>query len=173
MLTTLGNVKQWLNLTTPDDDALLTRLIEAASAFVEGWVGRTLRLQTYSEERTGSGQHRLLLAHYPPCELYAVTVAGQHLPPGEVFTQGRWLNRRSGVFARGCPVQLRYSAGYASIPPDIEQAVIDLVALRYRERDRIGHQSKSLAGETVTFFIGELSPAARAVLIRYRDVVPL
>lgn len=173
MLTTLGNIKQWLNVIGDQDDELLVRLATAASAFVEGWIGRSLLLHEHEEQRQGHGGHALTLAHYPPRTLLAIRIDGQAVPVTACRLHGRQLIRDDGVFPRGSRLQLHYEAGFAQVPPDIEQAVIDLVALRYRERDRIGHQSKSLAGETVTFFIGELSPAARAALIRYRDVVPL
>ena len=42
-------------------------------------------------------------------------------------------------FCRGAQnVVVEYTAGYATAPPDIAQACIELVALRYRERTRIG-----------------------------------
>jgi hypothetical protein len=51
--------------------------------------------------------------------------------------------------------------------------VNELVALRYRERDRIGHRSKSLAGERVTFVTAALPESARAMLAPWQQVAPL
>lgn len=173
MLTSLTQLKRWLNVGVDEDDELLSRLGAAASTYVENWIGRQLLHHEHREQRLGHGSHALLLAHYPPQALLAISIDGQQQPVAGFCFQGRQLLRIQGVFARGSRIELHYEAGYTQVPADLEQAVIDLVALRYRERDRIGHQSKSLAGETVTFFIGELSPAARSTLIHYRDVVPL
>ena len=54
-LTTLANVKGWLGVTATTDDALLSRLISAASDYVQTWLNRTIATQTYSETRDGSG----------------------------------------------------------------------------------------------------------------------
>lgn len=63
---------------------------------------------------------------------------------------------------------------YSYIPPDVEQAVWELVGERYRAQDRIGVNSKSLGGqETVSFDIRSMSPYIRELLNPYRRVVPV
>ena len=56
-LTTLDNVKAWFSppLTTTTDDTLLTRLVTAASQFIQTWLGRTIAETSYSETRNGQG----------------------------------------------------------------------------------------------------------------------
>lgn len=62
---------------------------------------------------------------------------------------------------------------YSYVPPDVEQAVWELVGLRYNEKSRIGVQSKSLAGqETVSFWMGTMTNAIQSALGPYRRVVP-
>lgn len=181
MLTTLTNVKTWLGLLQNNDsDALLTRLIAAASAFIESWCGRSFAVQNYSELRSGTGNDMLMFGAWPVTAVASVTVDGRPIPAASDFHSPGYRFDDNAVvlqgylFTRGRRnVALAYTAGYAAIPAEIEQACIDLVALRFKERDRIGHQSKSLAGETVTFFIGELSPSARAALAQYKKVVPI
>lgn len=180
MLTTLPNVKAWLNLTTSDSDELLTRLIVAASTFIESWCNRSFGVQEYTEHRNGTGSDMLMFGAWPVTAVTSVTVNGRAIHAAADFdTPGYRFYDLSVVlqgyqFVRGRRnVTLTYTAGYAAIPPDLEQACIETVALRFKERDRIGHQSKSLAGETVTFFIGELSHSARAVLSQYKKVVPI
>ncbi|MFK7088680.1 head-tail connector protein [Chromobacterium violaceum] len=180
MLTTLSNVKAWLNLPGAENDALLTRLIDAASAFIESWCGRRFAVQAYTEHRDGTGKDMLMFGAWPVTAVASVVIDGQPIPPAADFAASGYrfdelaLVLQGYRFARGRRnVAISYTAGYAQIPADIEQACIDLVALRFKERDRIGHQSKSLAGETVTFYLGELSPAARAALAQYKKVVPI
>lgn len=179
-LTTLANVKSWLGLTSSTDDALLSRLITAASAYIEQWTNRHFLSQQFSEVRDGTGGQVLMFADYPVTAVTSVSVNGQSISPSPSFGQsgysftatalrltGRWFDQGLGN------VQLTYTAGYASVPPEIEQACIELVALRYKERDRIGHQSKSLAGETVTFMIKDFPDSVRTILGNWRKVVPL
>jgi hypothetical protein len=64
-LTTLANVKGWLGVTATTDDALLTRLISAASDYVQKWLNRTIAVQPYTETRDGTGGYVLPLSNYP------------------------------------------------------------------------------------------------------------
>lgn len=181
LLTTLENAKAWLLLPSspaPDDPQLL-RLISAASAFIESWLSRSLGTQSYREWRDGTGRELLVFGNGPVQSVQLVRVNGKDIPPASSPTgYGYRFDRnvlllQGELFARGRRnIELQYTAGYDTVPADLEQACLECVALRYRERERIGHQSKSLAGETVSFFLGELSPTARAVLQQYRKVVP-
>jgi hypothetical protein len=65
-------------------------------------------------------------------------------------------------------------AGYSTTPPEVAQACIELVALRYRERTRIGEVSRSLGGaETVAYAQKDMSDATKTLLQRYRLVAPI
>lgn len=62
---------------------------------------------------------------------------------------------------------------YSYVPQDVEQACWELVGLRYREKDRIGVQTKSLGGqETVSYFKGNMPPDVQATLQNYMRVTP-
>ena len=63
---------------------------------------------------------------------------------------------------------------YSFVPPDVEQAVWELVGERYRAQDRIGLNSKTLGGqETVSYDIRSMSPYIRELLNPYKRVVPV
>lgn len=179
-LTTLKNVKAWLGIQTADDDAMLSRLISSASEFIQTWLNRSFASQSYTEVRNGTGGSRLLFADFPVTVVSSVVVDGRPIPaspsfgePGYRFTDIS-LILTGYVFTQGFGnVQIGYTAGFASVPLEIEQACIELISLRYRERDRIGHQSKSLAGETVTFFIKDMPHSVQTILNNYRKMVPL
>ena len=70
-----------------------------------------------------------------------------------------------------------YTAGYAATPPEIAQACIELVCLRYKERDRIGQVSKNLAGEVVAFsqkdMPADVADVARSVPPEFRAMIAL
>lgn len=63
---------------------------------------------------------------------------------------------------------------YSFVPPDVEQAVWELVGERYKAKDRIGVNSKALGGqETVSFDIRSMNPYIRELLNPYKRVVPV
>ena len=181
-LTTLANVKAWMALPpeNTDDDALLNRLVKSASEFIQTWLNRSFASQDYNEARDGTGGARMMFADYPVTAVSSVVVDGLAIPasPDEI-QPGYYFDKTSimlagYVFGRGMNnVKMTYTAGYAATPPEIEQACIEMISLRYKERDRIGHQSKSLAGETVTFFIKDMPDSVRTILNNYRKVAPV
>jgi len=180
-LTTLANVKAWFAppLTATADDALLARLVTAASQFIQIWLGRTIAATAYAETRNGLGGTRLFLRNRPVLSVASLTVDGVAIAPASGPGQAGYLFDDSSVylaghaFSRGQQnVTVAYSAGYAATPPELEQACIALVALRYKERDRIGQVSKNLAGEVVSFAQKDMPADVQTLLDQYRSVVP-
>src|SRR5262245_52708990 len=85
-LTTLADVKAWLNTTGTfgtTDDALLTRLITAAGVFVKNWLSRDIVVTNYTELRDGLGwpSSTFSFANFPVTAVCAVNVAGVNIPP--------------------------------------------------------------------------------------------
>lgn len=63
---------------------------------------------------------------------------------------------------------------YSYVPPDVEQACWELVGLRFKEKDRIGIQSKSLGGqETISYFKGNMPADVVSILSQYMRVAPV
>lgn len=113
-LITLDELKSYLSLTRDADDAFLTLLIQAASAFLLGE-----------------------------------------------------MNRREGL-----DHDYNYTKGLLGIPDDIRFACLELAALRYKEKSRLGEVSKDLGGQTVAYSQKDLSEFGRAVVTRYKRVTP-
>jgi len=176
-LTTLGNVKGWLSppLTSTGDDILLTRLVTAASQFIQTWLNRAIAAQSYVETRDGDGGQRLVLGNAPVISVASLTIDGLPVPPapdsvsrGYVFSP-TLLYLQGWMFTPGFQnIVVSYVAGYAATPPELEQACIELVALRYKERDRIGQVSKNLAGDVVAFAQKDMPADVQTVLNQYR-----
>lgn len=157
-LTTLAAAKGWLNVTGTSDDTLLTRLISGVSAAAQQRMGRIIASASYTDTRNGTGKSVMGFPTQPATAVSSVLVDGVAIParsaPGASgYTFDVQLLRLIGYsFTKGVQnVVLAYTAGYATTPLDLEQAVIEIVAHKYRERDRIGQTSKILAGETVNF----------------------
>ena len=190
-LTTLADVKAWLqtgaNPFPATEDALLARLIAAASEFIQSWLGRPVASADWLEIRDGTGGQLLAFANIPVTAVLALSIDGIAIPPapppedmgatgfgaGYTFTPTE-LALRGYVFTRRPQnTAVTYTAGYTTTPPDIAQACIELVAQHYRERTRIGEVSKALGGgETVTFSQKDMSDPVKTLLSQYRSVAP-
>jgi hypothetical protein len=92
----------------------------------------------------------------------------------------------TSVILRGTPFQrgianviIEYTAGYDPIPGDIQQACIEMVVRKYRERMRIGETSRSLGGaetvaySTVMFSRRDMGTDIEALLWQYRQDAPI
>jgi len=60
---------------------------------------------------------------------------------------------------------------YYYVPSPVEQALIEMVGLDLQQRSNIGINSKSLAGETVTYGTHAMTPSAQELLQPYRRLV--
>jgi uncharacterized phiE125 gp8 family phage protein len=181
-LTSVENVKEWLGLDQNTDDLLLSRLVSGVSAWVEQYIGRAITAANYDEYYTCRGESIIPLRHYPVTAITSVTVDGAALAASTGYgisgyaVDGSLLVYQGGAFSTPGNtyfrnVRVQYTAGHTTIPKDLEQAVIHLVALRYRERDRIGQKSKILAGETVYFSVFDLPPDVKSILDNYKDLL--
>jgi len=184
-LTTLADVKAWLqigqNAFPATDDALLTRLITAASQFIQTWLNRQIAEANYLELRDGTGGHRLQFGTFPVSNVLSLTIDDQMIPAaqsswdaGYTFSPTQLAVRGYTFTRRPQNVSMTYTAGYAATPPEIAQACIELVALRYRERTRIGEVSKALGGgETVAYSQKDMSDATKTLIQQYRVIAPV
>lgn len=182
-LTTLANVKAYLktgdNDLSSDDDALLSRLISSASQFIESWLSRTIPSADYIETRPCLGNSKFVFGNYPVTAVASVTVDLTAIPPapsviagGYLFTPSM-LTIQGYLVPRGSLLTVQYTAGYSAIPPDIEQACIELVVYRYKERDRMGVTTTNMNGvQTASYRVSDMLPETKTLLMQYRNVVP-
>ena len=132
---------------------------------------------------------------YPITAFSSLNIDGRNIPAsvngsfGYIFVpNGRMLILKGCSFSRGDRnVVMSYTAGYgdagglAPWPDDLKMALLMYVTTRFKERDRLGVGSKSLAGESITFTDGPsgtssssggIPSAARDVLFNYLNVLP-
>jgi len=181
-LTTLAAAKQWLGVTSSDGDQLLARLISASSDYIQTWLNRTFAVAAYTEVRSGVGGDGMAVKAYPIVAVTSVTIDGLSIPACTGQTDFGYVvnDPRTMIFLRGyrynrgrANVGLSYTAGFTTIPNEIEQACIELVGLRFRDRDRIGVTSKGMAGESISFSQKDFSDAIQTTLTNYKKVVML
>jgi uncharacterized phiE125 gp8 family phage protein len=178
-LTTLASVKAYIGISGSADDALIGRLITAYSGAVQRLLNRCILSSPIEIWRDGRGGQAMTLPDYPVTEIFLLEIDGQPIPAqagigqaGYRFTDTKIILDGYRFTAGSGNVHVDFTAGYDVVPADIEQAVNELVALRYKERDRIGHRSKSLAGETVSFITAAMPDSVKAVLAPYAQMVP-
>lgn len=256
-LTTLAEVKSWLNISTSGDDVILSRLISSTSQYIQSWLNRQFTVASGTEVYNGVGTQQLALRNYPVVSVSAVVVDGISIPQssdgvrsgfvydskmvyliGYQFTRASqnikvtytwgyqqnnelaaipavpyqisaaslslpWNKDVSVAFASdgavltsvsGIPTTGQYAVSYinnapvytfaaadtgkavlityAYTPYEIEQACIELLSIRYRERTRIGENSKNIGGETVSFNVKDMPDSVKTILNNYRRVVP-
>lgn len=168
-LASAEELKVFLSITHSEDDLALYQAAVAGSRWFENQIGRTVRAADYVELQDGTGG-RLIVPSNPPLISVAtngVTVNGTTFPLSTgygvagYYLNGSVIRLRDLFVSQGYGnVAIQYRGGYESVPDDIRQAVLEVSAIMYRERDRIGIQSKTLGGEPVSFYY---APPARVV----------
>lgn len=182
-LTTLANLKAYAPGLDPAAaggdttfDELLGRLITAVSDQFRAEAGTNPKQTSYVETRNGHGQAGMTLLNFPVISVSSVKVDGATIPARVAVTDSGWVLGPGGRlelvgyrFTEGVAnVEVTYSAGYATIPGDIEQAVVKMVALQFADRKRIGVASSSQAGISTSFGDGPVLAYWRAVVDSYR-----
>ena len=140
---TLAQVKQYLGITGTSEDALLTRLIDAASAAIDRYTGR--RFTGSTATRTILREHIVRDVFFLPDDLRAltqvVTDQGDVLLPAD-FVPFYPPVRVLRVKATAQDWSIEYTAdvtgqwGFTAAPPDdIVQVCVRLASWMYRSKD--------------------------------------
>ena len=168
------------------DDVLLARVISSVSESIRSYTQAKFSVDTYAEVRSGVGYGQMVLSPRitPIASVTALTIDGKTIPAvtgnipstamnGYLYTADH-ISLFGYEFTRGRDnILLTYDAGYSAVPDDIVQAAVEWTCFKYREKDRIGHSSKSLAGETVSFIVDDAPKSVLKAMNRYRKVIPV
>lgn len=169
MFTNLANVKAYKDITEPNHDEELERLIPVVQTFIEGYCGRTLEQQAgivdyYS---TMPGQITLLLRRAPvtvltslyddPLRAYG---AATLIPTTDYVLTNAGAGIVTFIRPRVCGgvsnIKATYTGGYAAGAPELalfEQAAIELIWLARDKGEHalLGLSAKSVADSSMTF----------------------
>lgn len=178
-LTTVATFKAWASISSVSDDALLGLVITRLSAAINNHLNRALLSASYSEVYDGRGGQVLMLRNRPVTAVASLSIDGITIPAattrpivGYAFDATALYLSEGYAFARGLRnVAVTYTAGYATTPPDVEQAILEWLNVIYRERDRVGLVSKALAGETTAFDVGAMPKRVQQYLVPFKSVV--
>ncbi|MEO0166754.1 MAG: head-tail connector protein [candidate division WOR-3 bacterium] len=185
-LTTVANLKRYLDIEDNSHDSLLEELINRATLVIESLCNRKFKnlnsngeLQTVTEYHDG-GTSSIRLKYYPVSEIVAV-----YEDPGREFGADTLLDsseytvdEESGIlkfdagnFIRGNKtIKVVYKGGYTTSPYDLEQVCIELAGILFKSTDTLGTSSKSFADGSAAFYENRLSLISREVIERYRRI---
>ena len=178
-LTTLATVRGYLPTIDPTDiqfDDLLTRLITAVSTQFTTDSGRVLASATATETYSGLGGQRLTPKRWPITAVTSVYIDGELVPERPAVGEAGWvIDEETSLCFDGYwltqglqNVELTYTAGYTVIPADVEQACIKMVCLQFSDRNRIGQNSRAIAGDSVNYADAPVLAYWRSVVDAYR-----
>lgn len=187
-LTTLAYVKAYLELTVSTYDTLLTSLITAASYSILSYCHRnSFKVNSYSEYIDGAGDYTIDLGNVPVISITTITLEANEAVPEAIAGSSYILDTKRGRirlkntstatrwFRQGFQnVLASYSAGYASIPADLQQACAMIVQSLFIQRggsllttmEKLGDYQATYSRAS-SFIDDDIS--IRAILDRYRD----
>ena len=174
-LTTLATLKSYVTQGS-NDDVMLQRLLSAASKAIANYINRDIVSLSYTDILDGSGGCVVSLSNTPISAVASVTINGNSIPVGSVTTTGYYFTSSQIIlngynFCRGkSNVVISYTAGYATVPNDIEQACIGTVQFWLGDRMRNGEVSRSMGGQTITFSQKDMPEWIKTILMQYKQV---
>lgn len=180
-LTDLASLKAWLGVTTSVNDDLFSSLITAASDWIKAYLNLDVVSTGYTDTFMGTGSDTKIVANGPISAISAITLPGQVItapaginPPSNGFLfDGFTVTLIGYTFPYRQPCQIAYTAGWATVPPAIQQACTELAGEAFRRRDRIGQVSNTLGGQqTVAFSQKDMVATTATALQQYRRIVP-
>lgn len=149
MLDTLANVKTSLLISGSTDDAVLSRLMDAADAFIAEYTSRAFAGGTFTEIHA-AGHELVFLRNFPVDTLTSLKVDakrefGLYTARGAdtfvVHTERGVIESVDGPFLKPCDrpgghwpgaLQVVYSTPTGQVPPGIKEAFCQLIGHWYR-----------------------------------------
>jgi len=181
MLVSLANTKTFLGITNNEKDDVLNILIAAMSDFIEGYCSRTFASTVYTdEEYDGNAAYEMRLKNFPVITFTSLEKNNKWNNNDDwedVDTEDYWVDLDTGivtkttVFNKGKQnYRANYTAGYATIPNDLQYACMVMVSEALARKDNTGLKSESLGDHSVTYMdIIEQNGVVKDILNGYRD----
>jgi hypothetical protein len=176
-------------------DTALARLITSCSKLMLRLMNRDAVLSTaVTERRNGSGTDRMALRRWPVVSITSVTVSNTVIPASADGVQAGWVADDHSVllvgsqypsyfsdgyggsvgaqFVKGYQnVSIVYTYGWATVPEDIAQACIELVAQRWTRKGHVDQDSVNMGGpvaQTTSYQKSALPKEVEQVCQRYK-----
>lgn len=178
-LATLTQLKQDLNIANSNDDVQLQRILDEISGWFLNQINRgSLLNATYNERRNGNGGDSIVPRYYPLTAVSSITINGTTIPASPDGVQSGFINDEWTIYLVGCyrflrgrqNIVLNYTAGYATVPPEVERGVLDQCIFTFRRLPKLGTITQTLQGfTTATFSQKEMAPGLQSLIDSYKD----
>lgn len=175
MAWTLADVKDWLGITVNTWDTELTNLMARALYTVEHELDWHFGTSRPAEEiLDGSGTRAMYLRQPPLGDVNVwsrpnIDQAWEAVDSDdyEVGGRGVFLNTNWTEGVRN--YRFNYDEGFVTMPGDVEQLILDLVAMRWRNRDNDPTMKSETIGD-YSYTRGDLESSTfwESVVMRYR-----
>jgi len=197
MYVTLADLKLDLGIELADDshDQYLERRLRVVSAFFDTLTERSFDQRTVTEKLSqSSGRRRLHLSEHPVTSITSISLRGSEIASADYELEDKvgFVTKTNGGYWDGTGIAsytidgtpevqeineytVVYEAGYATIPYDIQDAVVAQVSLEYyRKGNDPAISSMSVLGDSVSYNNSATtmrSPVFDAVVSKYRRMV--
>lgn len=182
--TDLDLVKAFLGIaeTDNDHDQLLNFFVNAASANCNKYTNRLLKARDLTEYYSGNGKNVLFVNNYPInsiTSLYDDTDRNygseteitsdyyEILPENDkcmvVYVDSNFNEGFNNI-------KIIYNAGYVTIPSDLQQACLEIIAYMYKnsEEGRMGLSSRNIGEGSIAIDVVDMPRFSSKILNQYR-----
>src|SRR5512147_3077368 len=119
-LSTVANVKQYLTITTTNQDSLIAALIARESSFIEQWTGRQFgSVSNTSKRLNGTGTTRIVLPDQPILAVSAVSILGSAVPASADGVQAGYVYDDTCVYLVGGVGGIGWGDRFPMVPQSV------------------------------------------------------
>lgn len=198
-LVTLDNCKTFLGITNDSQNELLKFLINMATDYIESETGIRFKSTAYAnEEYDGTGTRELKLKHFPVTAFTKLEVnnASDNTDSWETIdSKNYWVDNDTGIITRTSAFadfddddpkglsddtvfstgknkyRASYTAGYATVPYDIQMACLGMVADAKNRMPNSGVVRETLGDHSIEMAsVDKENKLVSNILDKYRDI---
>jgi len=178
-LCSRDDVKDYLNLTTAEDDDTIKSLTEYMSAVIDKYCDRTIESTVTTEYHNGHGVRTLYPNQYPITSVSGIWQdtayewgSGTEIDSSKylVVNSNNILLKSDRFYEYPMCIKIIYTAGYSTIPDDLKFVCITEVVRHLKRRDDPAVISRSSTDSSISYDIGDFLPTSKVVLDRYKKV---
>ena len=185
-IITKDDILAYLNIAitgaTTAQAAIATQVANGVSQAIASYCGRAFESTDYTDELDGSGREILILREYPVISITSVQYTDFNGIESTLETTDYAIYKEKGelklkaaaehgaIWIKGdLNYEVKYKAGYASIPADVILAALTWGAILFQRAEHKLHAiaSKSFGDENITYRFDKIPTDVEALLAPY------
>ena len=150
-LVTLAQLKSFLGIDGTHNDTRLELNIEAASRTIQNYIGYSPVSQSYTDEfHEGDGTDRIYTKARPITAITTITVEDGSVDTSGVSNRTTYIDLEGYAPTRGAEILVDYTAGYSTIPYDMQMACLQIAGYYEAQQDTTGLNALSSRSNDTT-----------------------